>query len=320
MKRIVIMGIPHHGNLGDNAIALAEEEIVRKYFPNYELLEIPEKFLNKCIYRAKEYIKDDDIILLHGGGNIGDTYLVPERGRREVMKLFPNNKIIIFPQTAYFEQDNNGRQELEISKEIYNSHKKLVILAREEMSYNFMKKHFYNAKVYLTPDIVMTLSKKSQEEREGALILFRGDKEKTLQNDNINEIKNVINKNYRKVIVSDMHLGEDVINIAGKVRKEALESKLLQFQTSEIVITDRLHGMIFAAITETPCIVFKSFNHKISESYKWLKGLQYIKICEDIKDFENILKMVKNSKNREYNNKFAEQMISDILKKEINNK
>lgn len=318
MKRIVIMGIPHHGNLGDNAIALAEEELIKKYFSDYELLEIPEKFLNKCIYNAKKYIKENDIILLHGGGNIGDTYIVPEQGRREVIKLFPNNKIIIFPQTAYFEKDDNGKKELEISKQIYNEHKNLVILAREEKSYDFMKEHFYNAKVYLTPDIVMTLSKKSKEQRDGALLLFRGDKEKTLQNNSIEKIKELVNKKYKKVVESDMHLGEDIINIAGEIREKALEDKFKQFQTSEVVITDRLHGMIFAAITQTPCIAFKSFNHKISESYKWLKDLEYIQLCERIEDLESVLEKISKSKNMEYNNEFAEKTISEILKKEIN--
>jgi len=317
MKRMILMGIPHHGNLGDNAIALAEEEIIKKIFPNYELLQIPEKFLSKCVNKAKQYIQDDDVIFLHGGGNIGDTYIVPEKGRREVIKLFPNNKIIILPQTAYFEQDDNGRKELEISKEVYNNHKNLVILAREEMSYNFMKKHFYNAKVYLTPDIVMTMYKGSKKARKGALLLFREDKEKTLQDSNIEKIKQIVNINYQKVILSDMHLGEDVINVAGKIRTKALENKFEQFQTSEIVITDRLHGMIFAAITETPCIVFKSFNHKITESYKWLEKLEYIQMCENINEFEEVLNKVKNVKMTKYDNKFAEEIIEEILKKEI---
>lgn len=317
MKRIIIMGIPHHGNLGDNAIALAEEEIIKKYFPEYELLEIPEKYLNKCVNKAKQYITDDDIIFLHGGGNIGDTYFVPENGRREVIKLFPNNKIIIFPQTAYFVDDVNGKKELKISQDIYNNHKDLVILAREKKSYKFMKKHFYNAKVYLTPDIVMTLKKDNNKKRNGALLLFRNDKEKTLQKENVELINEIINKNYEKVTISDMHLGEDVINVAGKIRQEALEEKFNQFQTSEIVITDRLHGMIFAAITETPCIVFTSFNHKILESYKWLKNLEYIKICENIDDFEKKINKVISVKKIEYNNEFAEKRIVNILKKEI---
>ncbi len=37
-------------------------------------------------------------------------------------------------------------------------------------------------------------------------------------------------------------------------RMEELNSKFAEFLSSGLVITDRLHGMIFAAITGTPCI------------------------------------------------------------------
>ena len=51
----------------------------------------------------------------------------------------------------------------------------------------------------------------------------------------------------------------------------------------DIVITDRLHGMIFCYITGTPCIAFDNDNHKISETYKkWLEETcNYIILLED---------------------------------------
>ena len=196
MKRLIIMGIPHHGNLGDNAIVAAEEKIVETYFGDYEKYVMPENNLDICSERVKKFITDEDVLLLHGGGNIGDTYVTPEKGRRTVIQNFPNNKIIIFPQTSYFSDTAEGFKQLEISKKIYNSHNNLVILAREKKSYDFMKKHFYNAKVYLTPDIVMTLEEKANKERNGALLLFRNDKEKTLGSEDIEKIKKVVKEKY----------------------------------------------------------------------------------------------------------------------------
>lgn len=318
MKKIIVMGIPHHGNIGDNAIAVAEEELLKNYFSNYPIYYMQEKYLDQCARKVKKLIHDDDIILLHGGGNIGDTYLRPEKGRREVIKLYPNNKIIIFPQTAYFSNTEEGKKELEISKEIYNHHPHLVIMAREEKSYEFMKEHFYNAKIYLTPDIVMSLLKKSNQERKGALLLFRTDKEKTLKDDEIEKIKELIQKNFKEYKVSDMNLGSGIVNIGGNLRNTILENKWNEFQTSKIVITDRLHGMIFAAITETPCVVFGNFNYKISESYRnWLKDLEYICFCNDIQNLEKDMNQVMNAKNKIYDNQFAKEKILQILKKEI---
>ncbi len=317
MKKLIIMGIPHHGNIGDNAIAVAEEELIKKIFPQYKLYKMQEKYLDICVNRAKNFINDDDIILLHGGGNIGDTYERPEKGRREVIKTFPNNKIIIFPQTAYFSDTEKGKKELEISKEIYNAHKNLIIMAREEKSYQFMKKHFYNNKIYLTPDIVMTLNKSLNKDREGVLLLFRTDKEKTLEDQKIEKIKEIAKNKFGKYVMSDMNLGSGIVNIGGKKREEVLNNKFEQFQSSKIAITDRLHGMIFAAITETPCVVFGNFNHKISESYKWLKKLEYIQFCDNIEEIEQAIEKVTNVKSKKYDNKFAEEAIIDVLKKEI---
>lgn len=317
MKKIIIMGIPHHGNIGDNAIAIAEEELIKKFFPQYELYMMQEKYLDICVKKVRKIIKDQDIIMLHGGGNIGDTYERPEKGRREVIKTFPNNKIIIFPQTSYFSDTIEGQKQLEKSKEIYNNHKNLIIFAREEKSYEFMKKNFYNCKIYLTPDMVMTLNKSIDLDRKGALLLFRTDKEKTLENESIEKIKEIVKTKFEKYTISDMNLGSGIVNIGGKKREKILDNKFKQFQTSQIVITDRLHGMIFAAITETPCVVFGNFNHKITESYKWLENLEYIRFCDNMNEIEDIIEEVIKTKNRKYDNKFAEEAIVKTLKKEI---
>ena len=312
--KIILMGTPHHANIGDLAIAYAEEKIIKQFFPNTKLYIMQEEKLDVCAKRVKKYITDDDIILLHGGGNIGDTYVTPEQGRREVISSYPNNKIIIFPQTAYFENE----KELDISKKIYNAHNNLIIMAREKMSYDFMKKHFYNAKIYLTPDIVMSLKEISDIKRSGALLMFRRDKEKTLGNEKTDSIVYYIKEHFNTYKITDMNIGTEVVNnISEKMRKEILESKFKELQSAELVITDRLHGMVFSAITETPCVVFDSLTHKIVESYDWLKNLGYIQMCNDINNLEECIKKTTNSKPRLYNNDFAKNTISNILLKEI---
>ena len=311
---LILMGTPHHANIGDLAIAYAEEKMIKELFPNKKLYIMQEEKLDICAKRVKKYIKDEDIILLHGGGNIGDTYVTPEKGRREIILTYPNNKIIIFPQTAYFE----NQEELNISKKIYNSHNNLIIMAREKKSYNFMKKHFYNAKVYLTPDIVMSLKETSYKKRNGVLLMFRRDKEKTLKNETFDYILDYIKEHFDSYKISDMNIGtKPVNNISEKKRKEILGNKFKELQSARLVITDRLHGMIFSAITETPCVVFDSLTHKIVESYDWLEDLGYIQICDNINNLENCIKKVTTFSPCIYNNEFAEKIISNILTKEI---
>lgn len=311
---IILMGTPHHANIGDLAIAYSEEKMIKDLFPNKKLYIMQEEKLDICAKRVKNYIENDDIILLHGGGNIGDTYVTPEQGRREVISCFPNNKIIIFPQTAYFENE----EELNISKKIYNAHNNLIIMAREKRSYEFMKKHFYNAKIYLTPDIVMSLKEVSSSQRNGVLLMFRRDKEKTLGNELTNLVIKYVKEHFDSYKITDMNIGTEVVNnISEKMRKEILENKFKELQSAELVITDRLHGMVFSAVTGTPCVVFDSLTHKIVESFDWLRNLGYIQMCYNTNNLEECIKKSINFKPCLYNNDFAKKAINNILLKEM---
>lgn len=314
MKRAIIFGIPHHGNLGDNAIAMTEEKFLKDNLKGYDIYTVPERNLHLCADKLKKYIKPDDVLFMHGGGNIGDTYERPEKGRRKVIQNFPNNKIIIFPQTVYYSDTDLGRKELEISKEIYNNHPDLTMIAREEKSYEFMKKHFTNAKIILTTDIVMYLDKTDlSKKREGAILALRTDREKVFTETNQIEAENIVKKYYDKISITDTNIRDINNNIFETEREAILDEKFAEFQTAELAITDRLHGMIFAAITSTPCVAFTNFNFKIKESFKWLQHLGYIEFCDDIEELEEKIKKVKSISNPRYDNKFAKETLVKML-------
>ena len=110
-------------------------------------------------------------------------------------------------------------------------------------------------------------------------VCLRNDKEKFLQGDLKKELVNYYSKQKLKIfdtlIDEEEFIYEDRYNILLKLLNEI--SQL------DIVITDRLHGMIFCYITGTPCIAFDNDNHKISETYKkWLEETcNYIILLED---------------------------------------
>ena len=57
-------------------------------------------------------------------------------------------------------------------------------------------------------------------------------------------------------------------------RNDELDDKFDEFRHAKQVITDRFHGMIFAAITESPRIVINSTSPKIKGCYEWIKYLE----------------------------------------------
>ena len=69
-----------------------------------------------------------------------------------------------------------------------------------------------------------------------------------------------------------------------------------------MVVTDRLHGMVFAAISGTPCIVFSNYNHKVQGTYEWIKYLPYIKYAESVSEAPNYIPELLAMKDCRYDN------------------
>lgn len=279
--KIFLFQTPTHSNIGDHAIAIAQIDFLKKHMPNVDVIEINQSLMRSFIDKYKTQIKSTDIICLLGGGNFGNEYLFEENLRRLVVKNYPINKIIIFPQTIDYSNDLNGRNELKQTQRIFKRHRDLTITAREEVSYELVKEYFPFNKVILTPDIVLSMHKTFDFKREYALGVIRQDQESILSESLKNRINKLLNDNYDNVVFSDMHV-EDFRSVKNaNERNIVVDTKLLQFAKAKIVITDRLHGMVLAAITGTPCIAFSNYNQKVSGTYSWIKDLKYIKYVEN---------------------------------------
>ncbi len=314
MRKVILMGVPHHNNLGDNAIAIAEKKYIKDNFPEFQYYEIAEETLERCIDKVKDYVRENDIIFMHGGGNLGDEYLYVEEARRKVIQLFPNNTITILPQTMHFSNTKKGQEELEKSKEIYAKHKKLTIVAREKISYEEMKKQFPYNRVIQTTDMVTYLNETKKEgKREGVLFILRDDVEKDLDAEQIAKLRQIVKKYFDKIEYSDTAKGNP---IKGKEREQKVEELLMKYRKSQLVITDRLHGMIFAAITSTPCIALKNYNHKVEATYETLKHLDYIKYVNSVDEVERQIQYLLNTEFEKYNNDFAIRSLQKIVKGE----
>lgn len=264
-REFLIFNTPIHGNLGDHAIIYAEIEMLKEL--NIEPFEIP-TFEEQYIfnYIEKNVDKDADIAIT-GGGFIGSQWMAEMNLVNKVVETFFEHKIIIFPQTIFFKDDDEGKVELEKSIKNFKKVKNLNIFLREEKSYVFAKKNYENANVFLVPDVVLYLKCLYEYERKNALLCFRKDVEGVLNTEKKEEIKEMLLAQKVEIVETDTVL-EKCVKI--KERKKELFVKVEDFAKAKIVITDRLHGMIFSAITNTPCITFSNYNHKIKGVYTWL--------------------------------------------------
>ena len=278
-QKIVVALAADYGNLGDVAITYAQTKFLREKFPDAEVIDFPISKTFTEMKSLKRIIGPDDIITIVGGGNTGDMYDDIEFCRQFVIKQFPNNRIICFPQTIDFSETAIGRKALEKAIKVYGRHKKLSLAAREENSFNKFSQLFINNKVVMAPDIVLSLDETELAvSREGITFVLRADGEKSISESAQKELIEKVSANY-SVRFNDTHINKSKMTV--KERKNELDTIWNVFKKSELVITDRLHGMIFCAITNTPCIAINNSNKKVAGVYNaWLKESQAIRIME----------------------------------------
>lgn len=264
-RTIWFIGSAHYSNIGDLAISEATVNFLEKYTNNSNIIEIRLCDYYRYLKSMKKMVKKDDIIVLQGGGNMGFAYFDAEYNRRSVIKKFKNNKIIIFPSTIDYGQSPREKIELKKSICIYNNHKNLIICAREEKSYEFMKKIYNN--VILVPDIVLSLGfNKITTERNGMIVCLRKDREKTDFSLKLLEYL----RDKKNCLFTDNVA--NINNISIGLRKQIFNEKLNELSKAKVVITDRLHTMIFCTLIEVPCLFIDNTNGKLSGVYdKWIK-------------------------------------------------
>lgn len=288
-KNIYFIGVPQYQNLGDHAIAEATIEFLNYYYPDYSIIEVTiDEFCPKLPY-IKKNVTNNDFFVLNGGGNIGVEYFIVELQRRVIIKCFPNNTIIVFPQTIDFGNTRFGKKQLKRSAEIYGKHNNLIICAREKYSYKIFKQYFNN-KIYLIPDIVLFLNRRKQYDRHKCLMLMRNDIEKKISSQDTDYLKDVLKRFFDNIDESDTVIDSSVSIFE---RSKILEDFWDNVSKYQLVITDRLHGMIFAYITGTPCVVFSNYNHKVRGIYDtWLSNISNIQFCENINEFQKCLSQI----------------------------
>ena len=284
----ILLQTPLHGNLGDHAIALAENDVLHEL--GIRCAEYPwTKEIEKLLARFTPKRKT---ILIQGGGYLGSLWPNQEERLRNTLLAYKKQRVVVFPQTVYFDMNTpEGKAFFADSRSIYESHPDLTVFVRERYSYAFMKEHMPAVKTVLVPDIVMLLRpERNEEKRSGACICLRRDRERTLPDAEKNKLLSLIRADYPK-----LHYTDTVLDHPADMeqRESAVMGKLEEFAASELVVTDRLHGMIFAAITETPCIVVNSMSHKLRGCYEWIKTLDYIRFVEELDMIPSVIQELK---------------------------
>lgn len=266
-----------YGNIGDIAISAAQKLYLEDLLTDYEVISIPISQTRFVLSSVKKQIKAGDIVTIIGGGNMGGTYPDIEKLRQLVIKSFPSNRIVCFPQTLDWNDSTKSKRALKTIVKTYAKHPDIHVFARESVTEKKLVelfRRYNNVNIGLVPDIVMSATAESLKTRDcseplGILRCLRDDKEVALSPGQYAIVDKALNDTGYKIEKTDTHAGGSQLD--EKYCAKLLTDKLSQFRASKLVVTDRLHGMILSLLSGTPCLVLPNSNHKIRQTQlDWL--------------------------------------------------
>ena len=278
-QAIVIMATPVHGNLGDHAIVYAELSLLAEMNMEGRVVEIANDEYRVARKQIRKKIFDTDLIIIDGGGNLGTLWPWEDDKIADIIREYHKNPVCIFPQTCYYDAGQDAQERTGRNRECYCNAWNLLITLRDMRSYEYCQRHFSGTKSLLVPDIVLYLSSKLRmpetANRNGILLCFRSDRERMLTTIEVDRLKVDIGRqgiSCKEVSTIRKH------RVDRHSRYRELSQIWKEFASAKLVITDRLHGMIFAAINNTPCLAVDNISRKVSGVYELLPPSARMKI------------------------------------------
>lgn len=270
-QKVHLLDVPVYGNVGDLLILKGTECFFEKNKVN--LVQIA------SVYNFQNTVKPTDVLVFQGGGNFGDLYQLHQKHREDLIGKYPDNRIIILPQSIFFE----SKTAFEQCAAALRLHKDLHIFVRDEASFASAQRMSNNC--YLVPDMAHHLySPFTKPKTSGKNLLFkRLDKESSVETVNLQwhtktDWDLLIGKElqtidlFRRLLRRSEKLNMDwIVMRAWLVYKNFLIAKAEKFFLKhDFVITDRLHGHILASLLNTPnCVLDNSYGKNSSYVKAW---------------------------------------------------
>lgn len=277
----LLVDTPEHGNIGDQAIALAEQQLLDEWFGQGSYFEVTANQIEGFEKALAKLSPMNQVILVHGGGFLGMLWPNEEYRFRCILEAFKDHRVVVFPQTVTFDRlTSKGEAFFQESVASWCAHPDLAICCRERQSERFVSENFLGVRALLTPDVVLGLeTPTAHADRHGVLLCMRADRERVLDDVAVEDLYAAV----EEALPGEPITRTDTVvdrRVPPARREQGVFDKLAEFSSVRLVITDRLHGMVFAAITGTPCVALNNSNGKVGRVYDWITELPYVRFCQ----------------------------------------
>ena len=283
----VLIATPTHGNLGDHAIVRAEKQFLSDL--GYSIFEIERFQYERLRGRIAHAVGSNDLIVIDGGGNVGTLWQEESDKMNDIVVRFRANPVAVFPQTAYFEDTPSGVECKRSVADAYEKNPNLLFFSRDRATYKTMGEIIPGLRNLYVPDIVLYLDEsRGAAARKGALLCLRSDKERVTDEAGAGTIRRALEARGLSIHETSTVVDEPSY-IGARNRDDVLEAKWAEFRSAKVVVTDRLHGMIFSAITGTPCVALDNVSRKVSQGYEWIRHIGNIRVAGNVEEVPSLL-------------------------------
>ncbi|KYK81349.1 polysaccharide pyruvyl transferase YvfF [Aggregatibacter actinomycetemcomitans serotype e str. SC936] len=290
---VFYLDYPLHLNVGDLLIYHGTEQ----FFTDHNIhVRLKRSEYDTNIDEIKQKITPNTTILLHGGGNFGDLYPQHQNLREAIVQTFPNNRIIVLPQTLFYKNPKT----LEKSTALFRQHPDCHLLARDERTAKDFEA--FSPNVYLSPDMAHelygTLPTKNTHTGKALYFLRKdieaSDIEKNITaqlpaGSHIKDWDDILSKRDSLVLALSWRLAKfankyrlcwlkDLVQFVWKNYTLRIVKRVAQdFLGYDNITTTRLHGHIFSSLLEIPNVVCdNTYGKNTGYANLWTKGLDFV--------------------------------------------
>jgi len=279
-----LIDFPDHPNVGDSVIWLGERAYLRRLgvrvsYTCTELTYCPDVLASRVT---------GGVILIRGGGNLGDLWPRQQHFRERVITDFRNRRIIQLPQSIHFQDQTN----LSRARVILGSHPDLTVLVRDQSSLALAQGALHTNSL-LCPDMAFALGSlpRLRSPQERIVILLRTDHESALassashptgipKTDWMEDDSTVLLATHEFITrqgYEQTRLGRAFarfrFSFSDAVARQRLVRGCRHLGRGRVVITDRLHGHILALLLGIPHVILDNTYGKLRSFYEtWTKG------------------------------------------------
>ena len=278
--RIALLDFPSHNNAGDSLIYAGERQYLRD-------LQVQVDYVSDISTHSDEMLRArarDRTIFLHGGGNFGDRWPIHQEFRERIVSRYPDNKIVALPQGIDYARPDA----LKATALIYGQHSDLTLLLREQRSYEIALAAFPHNRVEYCPDLAF--GARIEASRRGSHV----DVVKLLREDSEQVDHGTIDLEHSSVQFDWGLTGVDSVRLQAITLPTRIVynfpkstkflypllprsyTQLVRLNLSaaqrilmmgSVVLTDRLHAAVLAAMMGKQVVALDNANKKVSGIY-----------------------------------------------------